>query len=644
MTSSFTFGNDADAQPLPADADALHGDPDPVLTRLAHSLLVTRLMSYGNVLSKQHHDALLTILSEFTRIGCGSLRGRFGYPLPTGMGKSQAVIAWIAAAAHLGRLGDIRVAVVLSKVEALCHLARELTAAGINRHLIGLRHSYEFDAARVAHAGPDTGLASMPNDDDALDRPILLVTHNKVKQLRDADRGLGGKRNILIWDESLLVSEPASFSLAQLEQLANGLGQFLPAGGPARSFLERVGTEVREALRRAERGDPPTRLSFFDLRLSAAQEELRSIPNKTKSRGLRNAAQELLAFLDLGLEEFAVTMTAQGAGLISYRITVPHELDRVIVLDASYNARALTRLDPSMTLRFDGLEQLKRYDNVVTKHVNIASGRESVEADCSDTSEDGRRIPRLVAEIAASMPANGGVIVFTHKHRSAQDVDIVGTIRSVMQSQQIDPDATITVGGLRRPKYVFLTWGNETSLSEYSYCEHVVLAGLMYRPLLDLAAHATGQAGNLLLNAGAAELREVQATELLHLVFQAMSRGACRVVENGQARPMKLWLLMKGESLREPLCELMPGLTWSSHQSPILVTDEALSADVERVARYLRSMAASATRVSIRAVKNALPDLATASNERLFRKALELAAQVAGWLKEGRSLARAATT
>ncbi len=98
----------------------LNGVSHKVVTLPACEHLVALLESqeYGNRLSEDHQTALMAILGTMTEMAQGKLRGRWAFGLPTGMGKTKSIEAWIATVNAAG-LDHVSVAVAASKVEAL---------------------------------------------------------------------------------------------------------------------------------------------------------------------------------------------------------------------------------------------------------------------------------------------------------------------------------------------------------------------------------------------------------------------------------------------------------------------------------------------------------------------------------------------
>src|SRR5690606_16672659 len=150
------------------------------------------------------------------------------------------------------------------------------------------------------------------------------------------------------------------------------------------------------------------------------------------------------------------------------------------------------------------------------------------------------------------------ILIFTFKARP-NEVDIPETLRRDLSSAGVDVSGKTRDG---KNRINVLTWGDETSLNRFSHCEVVILAGLLHLPYLDVASKIVGQQDCLAASASQSQVEGVIDSEIAHSVYQAISRGACRVVENGQARAMDVYLLHKKSRLRTTLQSIMPGLRW----------------------------------------------------------------------------------
>lgn len=119
-----------------------------------------------------------------------------------GTGKTQSVVAWIAATWKLGL--KLSVSVSAAHIEALCDIKRSLVAAGVPERAIGLRHAYGANASE-----PDTG---------ELDRRIMLVSHSRMRGGGNTylfSHHDGKPRDLLIWDETLMTADAGAAFLAR---------------------------------------------------------------------------------------------------------------------------------------------------------------------------------------------------------------------------------------------------------------------------------------------------------------------------------------------------------------------------------------------------------------------------------------------
>ena len=177
--------------------DAQHSLDTLTEQALADVLLVLR--SYGNDVSPLQAAGLKQLMAGMSRQGLGIEPGRCAYGLPPGTGKTQSVIAWIAATWKLGL--KLSVSVSAAHIEALCDIKRSLIKGGVPERAIGLRHAYGAAASE-----PDTG---------ELDRRIMLVSHSRMRGGGNTylfSHHEGKPRDLLIWDETLMTADAESLS------------------------------------------------------------------------------------------------------------------------------------------------------------------------------------------------------------------------------------------------------------------------------------------------------------------------------------------------------------------------------------------------------------------------------------------------
>src|SRR5512132_2187168 len=108
------------------------------LTNKSFLMLTATLERFGNTLNTPHKMALHSLLDAMSDMAEGKLQGRWAFGLPTGTGKTRAIIEW-ATAVHKLDL-PFTLAVSASRIEALCTLKREMVENGIPEEKIGLLH------------------------------------------------------------------------------------------------------------------------------------------------------------------------------------------------------------------------------------------------------------------------------------------------------------------------------------------------------------------------------------------------------------------------------------------------------------------------------------------------------------------------
>lgn len=547
------------------------------LTNLAHERLMSDLVRYGNIPSEAQSAALRNVLESYSKIALGELSGRWAHPLPTGAGKTRSVVAWLWAVNQLG-LEDVSVIVTASKVEALCTLRRDLIATGVPSARIGLVHSYKYDRA-AARAFLEDGrelphnYASAESTEDHESRPFLLCTHQRIRGTRGIEPFnvyKGSPRTLVIWDESLLASDTFAFAddiiASDIGAIAPLRAGWTPERDEAIAYL-RGASEVIQREMELQRRDPERKPRSFKLG-ALPGEEIEKF--KQAITGNSEAAERLRDLLDISQEDLRVLANVeQGGGVITFRVSVPRELENIVVLDASYPIRELAQLDPSVRQAGDA-ENLVSYERVVVHQLNHGSGRSSMEKEFSKR-RGYNKVAREIAEVIKGIPDTEAVLLFTFKAKGRLNYQRL--LERELESDGIDVDAQIMVNGELKPRLNWLHWGQETSLNAFSFCSNVILVGILQRSHIDIGSAIAGQAGNLLRPITNSEIREVLQSEVAHVVYQAMSRGSSRVLQEGAASPMRVWLFHpEREDLKGRLAKVLPGVQWVKWEPMYLPT------------------------------------------------------------------------
>ncbi len=619
----------------------------------AHATLLQILEETRNVPGTKQQEALLALLRLYLRLSLGLDRGRFAFPLPTGYGKTSSIVAWCAAIHQLG-VKDFSVAVAASKVEDLCRLKRELIRVGGEgmEAKVGLIHSYEFDPqeieeARLADRPLKDGFASEPRTDDNEGRQFVLVTHNRVKQGDVALKAFnvfdGKPRSLLIWDEALIPSDVKAENADLVKVDAAAVMAYCEGNESRRPLYEWTKELDRRIKAVINTKDPQGAVVELP---SATEEDRRAFSRMFPRQRDLSTVETLIA---MGESSVRVFPCEGGGGVVAYEIAVPKELDRIVVLDASYPIRTLQKADTSIrsvwTLpTFAGMEaeleprKLKQYSTLRIRHMVAGGGRTSITEDFDKPKVERRLARDIVQLVSEGIPKDEAVLIFVYKHRG-RGRPMRDILTDDLQDAGVDLAGTVQVDGKSLRRINIATWGSETSTNEWSHCKHVILAGVLRHPNELLFGRYLSAKDDLRAELPALHLPVFVATESAHLIYQAASRGACRATDaDGVASPMSLYFVHPFLNVKPHLQEVMPGAVWSRWSGDYSAeTEGKIEKLAQRIAEFLAETDGSD--ISCRRVRQGL-DLEKVP-PRTFTAATKLAPEfAAGWHRRGQSFTR----
>jgi len=355
--------------------------------------------------------------------------------------------------------------------------------------------------------------------------------------------------------------------------------------------------------------------------------------------------EDVLAILDHAHgSPIRVLRAKTEAAAIAYNVSVPDQLHPVVILDASYPICELEKIDKTISeddwfaahakaVQDGRAKPLKQYSNVIGHLWKRGSGRSSLRRDAKTIAA------KIVQVVMDEIAPTEAVLFVHHLHRSGRgEPNMAELIRQGLAEREIDSDAAKLPDG--RPRFGWLTFGSETSVNGYSRTENVIFAGTYFKPHRVIAAGVAGQDRDLLRKVTSAEIDRVTYSETACSIYQALSRGSCRVVDNGEARPMRFWLPLAPQAAEDVLGHLrarMPGLRWMDWVSNR--EDQVRAALVT----YLRRLPAEVHRVASRTVRREAALAAVPRGTFLRAKAAALKKELAGeWSFEGSSFVRAA--
>lgn len=526
----------------------------------------------------------------------GKLQGRWAFGLPTGTGKTRAIIEWSTAVYKLKL--PYTLAVSASRVKALCTLKQEMIENGIPEDMIGLLHDATDKQIREERL-----LAATDNNDD---RPFMLITHQRIRakasNLSQYNLYKGQLRHLLIYDESLMVSDVEHFNYADLT------GALAHAIYKHKHDLKHVDITnyLVECLKVLEYVYECYDEAKHDLHLIQSP----AIDPKIPERYAREWEKEGIISQFLRAANLDLRMVKSGqAAVVSYRIVIPEELRNMIVLDASYPIRKLCLFDSTIqnaetlpSLQRAGVRpfhELKRFDYVTINRLRSFGGRHSMEKRFKDKS-----MAKEVVEVLKTISDSEGVLFFLYRLNQPGGTDYRKILESEIKKAGIDLEATTSTG---QPRISIQTWGNETSLNCYAHCSHVFLVGILHRDDTELMGLYLGQTNDLKGEVDKRLANDLQLSEKSHLAYQALSRGTCRTVSDGQALPMTGYIVEIDSEIETTLSTVMPGVKWQTWK-PYFVpeSNDLVGTWSKTVIQYLNGLDDTVQRVSSQSLRKVL--------------------------------------
>lgn len=482
------------------------------IAALALAILLENLAHHGNQIGKRHRAALgglvMALACQITRARVG----RMAYPLPCGAGKTQALIALLVAVHRLG----LRYSVVIAaqKVSDLAKIRRDLRCAGVPTEMVGLIHSKGATSVHndLADATPAVLLEDCTSTGTA-DRPFLLATH---EMLRQGGRGglafthRGQPRDLMVWDETLLLSEVGAIAVREVENAAFHYRDEHPT---AAGFLSGVANKAGAEMIQQRRGHAPT--PFLIACEEVDRQDLDALARRGRRRGGhdRMMAETLRSVLQLVAQPVAVAIPGgNGKAIIHHETVIEPHADNIAVLDASHVVRLLARIGVTDAGTED-MRACKQYDACKATVYPFAASKSS-QGDRASV----RKLAALTARIISTLPADESIVIFTFK-----------ATRSMLEAELSAAGIDLANKLHGKLRIAIATWGTEAGTNQHAHCRHVILAGVLRQDRARLMAQWSGEHGDLTDHPDAAKLREVELSEMTSCVLQALSRGRSRV-------------------------------------------------------------------------------------------------------------------
>lgn len=595
-------------------ANTINGVSHSNLTGPAWSVLKDWLERYGNILSREHQVALISGLQMCTEALQGELKGRWAFPIGTGMGKSSLIAAWCAVLSRLPEAAEHGVVVASYQVEANCQLVRMIEAMGGDASKVGIIHHYELCKASDLNAEtgeplPGVNLtkkkrASRPAIDplEAHNYQVLLVTHNKIERNIESivERVMGDfefegvkRPRFNLWDETLSRLKNLTVDLrdlcGEIGTIEGRLRYDRMAGKenklqPLVDYYRNIEAICFKEMKRQGNGRRATEtvLPAVDV---AGLRDLVSF-NRASKEVSASLADYLTTLLYFNSDGRKVRISSCGTNaILYYEPRVPDSLKNIIIFDASDPIADVTRRDPTITAadhpkrgRPDilslGIELAKLKDccDVHVEHVIAGGGYSTTlkKRAGAAIAEDTRKVIQR-----EKYGKDDAFLIWVFKdrydakHKGRRPMSLEKRIRRDLKRNGIDLDATVkrTIGGVEveRPRINFAYWGQECNLNCWAYCNVVIIPCVIHLPKATLVGQYTATIDDLYVDMPEGTFGELRLDFIANKAFQAMSRGSMRIIVNGKALATDVFIVHAQPGLAE---KLKSTVLWNSKWLP----------------------------------------------------------------------------
>ena len=631
------------------------------LIEYSHRDLIETLHSYGNVTSESQEQALYTLLHTYAALAQGKIAGRLAAPLPTGLGKTTSISAFLGRAYSMGMLGrqkgNFTVAIAASKVDQLCDLHEALVAAGIPEKLISLIHSYTYnpDIERDADDRLPKGYAALPATPDK-NRPILLLSHNKIKNGPEHafDDSLQ-KRRFVIWDESMISTKTGALSV---ERLAHGFNSYefvlsslrdqaqtggmeidqvkLEVANSTLEYLHIAYRLIRNEISSQEYGQPKQVLRFPHANEMTMTEMLLAVEWVAQAqeveevRKLIHSLKELLratqydTSVHLGMKDKTT--------IVRFDVVVPDSMKNMIILDASARINTLMMLDETIHLPENLPELQLKYTGTIFHRIDHAAGRGATHKELENNEKN---LLAGITEVIQRHP-DEGILLFTHKYHEGK-LNHREVIEKYLTDNGVDLHEMIN----GKPRFNWLTHGNETASNKYTHCSVAIFTGLMYKSREVSLGETVAQKRDHTASISEKLLTQVTRGMQSQAIHQGANRTASRTIVNDQAKPVNIYYTYHNDSLVPYLEVVLPGARFVTYESDVMSPRTMTWKVRKAVAEFLKNLAITVGRVSVKAINTAVPEtieVGSATCKRVINSIIEDSS--IPWARSGRSLVR----
>lgn len=455
--------------------------------------------------SKEFQKAFL----NFQKICSGQMSERYALCLPAGAGKTTSILAWCLTI-HKQNL-PYSLSIASETVEASFGLRQQLLDMGISIEDIGIL--YKDDCESKKHLKDICRSTKTPEQ-----YRFLLVTHSRYKQSplnNDYLTFQGLERNIIFWDESFSSAKGSCFSAEKIILETAGAMKILDRhqdhfSSEQFSVLKKF-MSFLEYILEYHHDAPKASIDLY-WAFKARDFNLLDLEKALSIARKRN-------LLSLSLELFRALIDNEDAcihqdTIYTYERTISHDVQRMVILDASYRICTLSKLDKTVQLLPISINRI--YPNLAVNFLECPSGRNGLNMLFRNNKKKVDLFDR-VSDIIKSISSDEKIIIMTFVERDS--IDCTSKIKAELFKRDIETQDRIQI----------VTWGKEKGTNEFRNCQHLITIGFLDQGTDNYMSSAYAQtSGRYFSLEDMPSQQDIKNADYAQRLYQAINRLAIR--------------------------------------------------------------------------------------------------------------------
>lgn len=408
------------------------------------------------VLTTPQRLAIKQSFELFNDICIGKKTERYVLPLPTGAGKTTAIVSWCVAVDKLNAKHSVSIA--SSQVEELFKIRGSLIKMGVSPDKIGVVYSdKQEDKKKYRLICPPTETPETCQ--------FLLVTHKRYEQKTDKldYRSYRGKeRSIIFWDEAFRKFQCEAANITSTKKELSGILAIIEDIDFERpedsSLLKTFLTNTLSGI---------GSLSPEIINIQINHDNYGASDCKKIRKALRQckADNDFLSFCERLLKP-TCELYLMDKQIASVERMISDTIKRMVILDASYYIDGLSQLDK--TTQPAPIHYPRFYPNLSVQHRKCTSGKASLRKLFHDPHKRDIIIDELY-NLIMTKPRDEAILIATFKGEYTDIINAQLTKRGINVDEKTDKGHS---------RFNFLTWGKEKGTNEFIHCQHFINVGL----------------------------------------------------------------------------------------------------------------------------------------------------------------------